>query len=47
MADVTSATSSITRFPFWLIYELSENEIVVLALWHHQSQPEDWSQRGL
>ena len=36
---------SLDRFPYALIYEIHEDEVVIIGLWHTKSHGEDWSRR--
>ena len=36
---------SLDKFPYALIYEVHEDEIAILGLWHTKSRGEDWSRR--
>jgi toxin ParE1/3/4 len=33
------------RFPYWLVYMVSEDEIRVLAVAHHSRRPGYWKER--
>lgn len=36
---------SVDKFPFSVVYEVREHEIVMIALWHQHGESEDWSHR--
>lgn len=36
---------SLDKFPYALIYEVLEDEVAILGLWHEKSRSEDWSRR--
>ncbi len=36
---------TLDKFPYALFYEVLDDEIVVLGLWHTKSRGEDWSRR--
>jgi hypothetical protein len=36
---------SLDKFPYALIYEILDDEVAILGLWHEKSRGEDWSRR--
>ena len=36
---------SVDKFPFSVVYEVREHELVILGLWHQHGESEDWSSR--
>ena len=36
---------SLDKYPYALIYEIVDDEVAILGLWHEKSRGEDWSCR--
>ena len=36
---------SLNKFPYALIYEILDDEVAILGLWHEKSRGKDWSRR--
>ena len=41
------AKSFFKRFPFNIVYEIRQTEIVIVAVAHHKRRPGYWSQRAM
>ncbi len=33
------------RFPFGIIYQIRQNTLLIVAVWHHRRRPRTWQER--
>jgi plasmid stabilization system protein ParE len=44
--DATTRRARLRRFPFALYYEIEDERILILAVWHHRRDPRMWRREG-
>jgi plasmid stabilization system protein ParE len=46
VVDATTRRARLRRFPFALSYEIEDERILILAVWHHRRDPRGWRREG-
>jgi len=46
VVDEETRRGRLRRFPYVVYYEVRDDEVLVLAVWHHRKNPRGWRDRG-